>query len=121
MQTRIPVVLCAVAATITGPAAWAQSEPVAKAHAALLQGNYVSAERLLVAEQRVYPDRSEVLLNLAALYASTNRRGDAVALYRTVLAKPDVVMDLSGERTASAHAIARLGLDRLNSVQTAAR
>lgn len=121
MQTRIPVVLCAIAAAVTGPAAWAQSEPVARAHAALMNGNYAVAERLLVAEQRIYPRRSEVLLNLAALYATTGRRGEALQLYRTVLAQPDTTMDLSAERTASAHSIARTGLDRLSGVQTAAR
>jgi thioredoxin-like negative regulator of GroEL len=121
MRARIPVVLCAVAAAVTGPAAWAQSEPVAQARTALLAGNYAAAERLLSAEQRIYPRRSEVLLNLAALYATTGRSGDAVQLYRTVLAQPDAVMDVGADRTASAHLIARRGLERLTGVQTAAR
>ncbi|SOB87910.1 hypothetical protein SAMN06297144_3048 [Sphingomonas guangdongensis] len=121
MQFRIPVVLCAVAAVITGPAAAAQSEPVARARTALLSGDYDAAERLLLAEQRIRSDRPEVLLNLAALYATSGRAGDAVTLYRRVLTQPDLVMDLSRGRTASAHAIARRGLDRLSGVQTAAR
>lgn len=121
MRSRVAIVLCAIGAVAVGPEASADAQPVAQAHAALLSGDYVGAERLLLAEQRIYPRRPEVLLNLAALYASTGRRDEALRLYRSVLAQSDTAMDLSAERTASAHAIARTGLDRLNRVVTAAR
>lgn len=91
------------------------------AHAAIARGDMAAAERVLTDERRVFPDRPELLLNLAAVYASTGRPALAADLYGRVLARDDVMMDLTAERSASAHAIARAGLARLAPVQTAAR
>ncbi len=99
----------AIGFTLVGlavPAA-AQVIAVATSHDAILQGDYSGAEQLLIAEQRIYPDKAEVLINLAAVYASTGRYAQADALYRRVLANRDVLMDVTADRTASAHAIAR--------------
>jgi Tetratricopeptide repeat len=80
---------------------------------AISSGDYATAERRLTAERRVYRDRPEILLNLAAVYARTSRVDDARSLYETVLAREPVLMDLTAERTASSHELAASGLQRL--------
>jgi thioredoxin-like negative regulator of GroEL len=91
------------------------------ASAAIAKGDFAGAERMLVQELRIHPDRPELLLNLAAVYANTGRSSDARALYRRVLAQNDVLMDLSPDRTAGSHAIAVAGLRQLDRQATASR
>ena len=112
-------VLMLGSAAIVGPA-MAQSH-VGAAHVAITKGDLAPGEQILIAERRIFPNRTEVLLNLAAVYASTGRPALAATLYDRVLADDDVVMDLSGDRTASAHGIARTGLRRITQTQTASR
>ena len=117
--------LFAVAATlaafgISGSAS-AQGGAIRTAHAAYVQGDFAQAERVLIAEQRVFPNSPEVLVNLAAVYARTGRMQQAAALYRQVLNGEDVALDLSADRTVSSHAIATTGLQRVSGLQTAAR
>jgi DNA-binding SARP family transcriptional activator len=87
----------------------------------IAQGAYTQAESKLLADLRIHPDRPELLLNLAAVYAKTGRTSDARSLYTRVLEQDDVLMDLSAERTAGSHAIAERGLQRLNAIQFTAR
>ena len=115
----------ALAATVTGlgisaPAS-AQAGAVRTAHSAYTQGDFARAEHVLKAEQRVFPNRPEVLVNLAAVYARTGRMQQAAALYRQILDGKDIALDVSADRTASSHAIARSGLQRVSGLQTAAR
>lgn len=110
----------AFAVLLSSPAP-AQDRAVRLAHDAIAQGDYAAAERMLTAEQRIFPGRQEILLNLAAVYARTGRAAMAVPLYERVLASDDVLMDLTPERTASAHSIARIGLARLAPVQLTSR
>jgi thioredoxin-like negative regulator of GroEL len=84
--------------------------------AAIATGDYAHAERILVAERRIYPSRPELMLNLAAVYRQTGREADAQALYADVLRRPDVLMDLPNQRTMSSHAVARKGMGRLTQV-----
>jgi DNA-binding SARP family transcriptional activator len=84
-------------------------------------GAYDQAEQKLKAELRIHPDRPELLLNLAAVYARTGRVGEARALYSQVLSQREVLMDLPAERTAGSHAIARTGLKLLGPMQFTAR
>jgi Flp pilus assembly protein TadD len=83
------------------------------AYGAITSGDYARAEAKLNADLRVHPGRPELLLNLAAVYARTDRVDAARQLYRQVLAQDDVLMDLTPERTAGSHAIAQAGLARL--------
>lgn len=85
------------------------------------QGAYRDAELRLSSELRKHPDLPELMLNLAAVYGRTGRASEAQALYARVLGQDDVLMDLSNGRTASAHAIAKLGLGQLNAVQFSAK
>lgn len=86
----------------------------------IARGEYAAAEAKLDAELRIHPKRPELLLNLAAVYARTGRQAQARSLYRQVLAGSDVLMDVSADRTAGAHAVAANGLRSL-AAQSAAR
>ncbi|MHA6723689.1 tetratricopeptide repeat protein [Sphingomonas sp. RS2018] len=120
MMSKFGGVGIALALAVAGGSAQA-ADPIAFSRSAILSGNLASAEQTLDAERRIYPERQEVLLNLAAVYANSGRPQAAAALYQHVLARRDVMMDVDGERTRSAHAIARSGLARTASFQTASR
>jgi len=117
---RIALIGFAVAATIAAMPAQAQDASEA-ASVAIGQGAYSDAERTLQRELRVHPGRPELMLNLAAVYARTGRAADARSLYNRVLTQDEVLMDLSADRTAGSHAVARTGLRRLEPVQYTAR
>lgn len=82
-------------------------------YTAIAAGNLSQAEATLSAERAIYPRRPEVLLNLAAVYARTNRAVQARALYNDVLAVRPVSLELSDGGTVSSHAVAERGLSRL--------
>jgi thioredoxin-like negative regulator of GroEL len=98
---------------VAASAAPAQTRTDPMAAQAIARGDFTAAEHRLAAERRIYRDRPEILLNLAAVYARTGRASEAQALYQKVLASDDVLMDVSADRTASAHRIAQTGLQRL--------
>ncbi|VXC65681.1 tetratricopeptide repeat protein [Sphingomonas sp. AX6] len=83
------------------------------AHSAIERGDYAAAERQLKREARVSADRPEVLLNLAAVYAMTQRPDEARALYERVLSIDEVRMAQSADRVAGSHRIAEVGLAQL--------
>jgi thioredoxin-like negative regulator of GroEL len=107
------VIAAAGAAAMVGGPAMAQERAVRASHAAIVTGDLRSAEQMLVAERRIFPKRAELLLNLAAVYARSNRTGEAAALYDQVLAGDDALMDVAEGRTLSAHSVARLGKSKL--------
>ncbi len=88
---------------------------------AIASGDLTTAERMLTAERRIYPQRPELMLNLAAVYAKTNRSTEARALYAAVLDRPAVAMDLPNGVVVSSHAVASTGLNRLPTAQMATR
>ena len=89
------------------------------ASATIKSGDYSEAESILQRQLRHRPDRPELLLNLAAVYANTDRPAEARALYRKVLSSDSVEMELRSGAVADSHAIARAGLRTLGSGQTA--
>ncbi|MCD2325245.1 tetratricopeptide repeat protein [Sphingomonas sp. IC-56] len=99
----------------------AQAQENGAATRLITRGFYGEAEARLMRELRIYPDRPELLLNLAAVYARTGRVDAARSLYARVLSKDEVLMDLASQRTAGSHGIAKTGLDRLAPVQFTAR
>jgi hypothetical protein len=111
--------LYAVAPLAAALPAHAQDSAVASTQ--IHEGEHAAAETRLLAEMRIHPNRPELLLNLATVYARTDRADAARALYQRVLAQDDVVMTLAADRTAGSHAIARTGLRRLGAVQVTAR
>jgi thioredoxin-like negative regulator of GroEL len=87
----------------------------------IVSGDLKRAEQTLVAERRVFPQSPELMLNLAAVYQQTGRFDQARTLYDMVLSQPEVMMDMSADRVAGSHAIARTGLRRLSDVKLSSR
>ena len=90
-------------------------------YTAIKQGDFSTAEKTLVAERRIFPARPELMLNLAAVYRNTGRQQEARELYQAVLERPDMLMDVTTERTASSHMLASAGLARLSARQMSSR
>lgn len=114
MFDRVYAVAALVAVSVAAPAQAGISKDAA-IHKSIVSGDYAAAEGALLPRLRAGEKSPELLLNLAALYAFTDRPEAAQALYRWVLSERDVLMDLSDREgdTRSAHAIARAGLQRL--------
>lgn len=81
---------------------------------AIAAGNLSQAEATLSAERAIFPRRPEVLLNLAAVYARTDRVAQARTLYNDVLASEPVSLDLANGGATSSHEVAQRGLARLS-------
>ncbi|SFP88853.1 tetratricopeptide repeat protein [Sphingomonas rubra] len=103
------LILVALAATAVAGSAQAGERT---GYAAIVAGDLSQAERMLTTERRIFPQRPELMLNLAAVYQQTGRTGAAASLYRDVLAQPAVAMDLPNGSTRSSHAIADAALRR---------
>lgn len=82
-------------------------------YAAIATGDLAAAERTLLAERRIFPDRPELMLNLAAVYAKTGRVDAARALYEDVRTRRPTALRTGGGITVSSHDVAALGLSRL--------
>lgn len=95
----------------------ALADPVA--YRAIATNNLGVAETQLTSALAETASEPGVLLNLAHVYRQTARGPQADALYRRVLAAPDVLMGMPDGRPASSHRLAELGLAR--SAQFASR
>ncbi len=104
-----------VAAMLSSPAFAADRT----GYTAIAAGNLSQAERTLSAERAIFPRRPEVLLNLAAIYACTNRAAQARALYDDVLAAAPVALEVADGDTMSSHDVAQRGLSRLGELLAA--
>jgi Flp pilus assembly protein TadD len=80
---------------------------------AITAGDFTAAAKRIEAERRIFPDRPELMLNLAVSYARIGRTADARALYQDVLQRPAVAMDMPNGAVMSSHAVATRGLSRL--------
>lgn len=87
----------------------------------IMKGDLGRAERMLVAEHKMFPEAADLSLNLAAIYAGSGRIQQARALYADVLARPNESMVMQRDRTAWSHEIATLGLQRLRTSELTAR
>lgn len=87
---------------------------------AIAAGDFAAAERMLVAERRIFPDRPELMLNLAVVYSRTGRTDDARALYARVLERPAKELEMPSGRAAWSHDLARTALASLDPVVTIA-
>ncbi|MGN5374225.1 tetratricopeptide repeat protein [Sphingomonas hankookensis] len=108
------IALLAPALAVMGIASSANAQNAQYAHAAITAGDLSSAQRSLERETRAGSREPEVLLNLAAVYAMTQRPDAARDLYARVLAGEDVSLVLPSARVATAHDVARRGLQMLN-------
>lgn len=80
---------------------------------AISTGSLGDAERTITAEREIFPQRPELMLNLAAVYSRTGRQAQARALYGDVLQRQPVAMDLADGSVVSSHVLAHKGLARL--------
>jgi Flp pilus assembly protein TadD len=112
-----------VAAMLGLPAvsAAAQDRNDPYAHNAIEAGDYTEAESSLRAQLALEPNKPEVLINLAAIYARTNRLDAAQALYQRALSAQDVSLLLKPDVALNSHAIAQRGLRKLDQQRMAAR
>lgn len=90
-------------------------------YSAIAAGDLQRAETTLTAERRIFPDRPELMLNLAAIYGRTDRADAARALYNEVLAKPEVSMLMPAGAVESSHDVAQRGIARLEPSVVATR
>jgi len=103
----------AIAAMLTAGTAAAQDRT---GYHAIAAGDLAGAEQRIAAERRIFPDRPELMLNLAAVYAGGGRLSDARALYAAVLDRPAVMMDMPNGSVRSSHYVATIGLTRLSPI-----
>lgn len=114
------IVLAAPLALTPAAQAQVRADPYAKV--AIESGDYATAEHKLLAERRIFPERPEVLLNLAAVYAKTGRYAEARVVYDRVLTLDPVAMDVADGEVAPSHLVAHRGLRLIdNAVRQASR
>ena len=102
--------------TILGTATPALAAPSANqdrtGYTAIAAGDLSTAEQRIVAERKIFPQRPELMLNLASVYRRTGRDSEARALYSAVLERPAVAMDLPSGAVVSSHDLASRALAR---------
>lgn len=109
---RMMVAAVLVGAALATPAVAADRT----GYQAIAAGDFVAAAKRIEAERRIFPDRPELMLNLAAAYTRTGRMADARALYRNVLERPAVAMDMPNGAVLSSHDVATRGLARMTTM-----
>ncbi len=111
MRKSVLFVLATLGATT--PALAAPSSTVDRTgYTAIAAGDLSTAEQRIVAERKIYPQRPELMLNLASVYHRTGRESEARALYAAVLAHPAVAMDLPSGAIVSSHDLASRAMNR---------
>jgi hypothetical protein len=106
--------LCSIALVVAAGVATPAVAADRNGYQQIATGDLRAAERRIVAERRIFPDRPELMLNLAAVYRHTGRDGEARALYAAVLDRPAVAMDLPSGAVASSHDLAQRALARFS-------
>lgn len=111
-MAKLGVLAFVSALVISGPA-YAQDD--FNGASQILRGDYAGAERVIVAQQRMFPTDPDLLLNLATAYQRTGRMAQARALYRAVLSRPDEPLDLpNSAQPRSSHALAVRALGQID-------
>lgn len=110
MHSKLVIPAVALVA-LTGTSAVAKDRV---GYQAIAAGSLAKAEQTITAERAIFPDRPELMLNLAAVYARTGREAQARALYGEVLDREAVAMDLADGSVRTSHELARAGLGRLS-------
>lgn len=111
MMIRMMTIL-ACGAALAGPAL-AQERT---GYQAIAAGDYPAAVKQIEAERRIFPERPELMLNLAALYGRAGRASEARALYSAVMQRPRVAMDMPDGTVLSSHDVAARGMAKLTTL-----
>jgi Flp pilus assembly protein TadD len=106
-------VMLAVAATMVVGAGSAVAQE-RTGYQAIAAGDLSAAEATIERERAIFPQRPELMLNLAAVYARTGRTAEARALYTDVLQREGVDLELGDGSAVSSHLVAKRGLARLD-------
>ena len=110
MRTLSKIVL---AVAITAGAAGAGSTHAFNGAAPIARGDYAAAEREIVAQRGLFPNDTDLMLNLATVYLRTGRPEAARRVYQAVLAQPDEEVVLRDATSVRTHALASAALGRL--------
>jgi Tfp pilus assembly protein PilF len=110
------VMATVLSVALIGGAAQAQDRT---GYQAIAAGDLSAAEQRLERELRIFPDRPELMLNMAAVYGRTGRAAEARALYASVLDRPATMMDMPDGAVRSSHELASTGLARFSSFASA--
>ena len=103
-----------VAAVIAATVAMPASAQERTGYLAIAAGDLSGAQATLERERAMFPQRPELMVNLAAVYARTGRAAEARALYADVLSRDSVALELGNGDSVSSHDVARRGLARLD-------
>ena len=85
-------------------------------YAAISSGDFKKAARQLEAANQLFPNKPEIMLNLAAVYLKTGRMVQARTLYGDVLGQPEIAMDMPSGIVLSSHAVATRGMYQVQQV-----
>lgn len=113
----VPLAAAAAVLAIAAPAAAKDRN----GYRAIAAQDFGRAERRLAAERRIFPNKPELLINLASVYRNTGRAAEARAMYDAVLAREPVTLATPSGGDASSHDLARRGLATLGATDIAAR
>lgn len=104
----------AAGAAVMAIAATSASAQDRMGYLSIAGGDLSAAQATLERERAIFPDRPELMVNLAAVYARTGRTAEARALYADVLDRDAIDLELGNGSTISSHDVARRGLLRLD-------
>ncbi|OYY89987.1 MAG: hypothetical protein B7Y45_09710 [Sphingomonas sp. 28-66-16] len=119
MRTTICALLAGSMIIMATPV-WA-SQDDRNGYQQIKQGDLVAAEAIINRERRLFAGDPDLMLNLATVYQRTNRLREARGLYLQILSRPDEQMMIGSDSYASAHALARAALTRLDGAQITSR
>lgn len=115
---RTVVMVAAAGMALAGVAGTASAQERTGYHA-IAAGDLAGAEATLDRERAIFPQRPELMLNLAAVYARTGRASEARALYADVLQREPIDLELGDGSAVSSHQVAKRGLARLDTTVAA--
>jgi Flp pilus assembly protein TadD len=120
-MNRLSVVIVAAMLGVPAASAATQTRNDPYAHDAIEAGNFGEAEASLRAQLALEPSKPELLLNLAAIYARTNRLDAAQTMYDRAMQAENVSLLLKPDVALDSHAIAKRGMAKLERQRMAAR
>lgn len=118
---KLSLVIVAAMLGVPAVSAAAQTRTDPYAHEAIEAGNFTEAEASLRAQLALEPAKPELLLNLAAIYARTNRLDAAQTLYDRAMQAENVSLLLKPGVALDSHAIAQRGMRQVEQRRVAAR
>jgi Flp pilus assembly protein TadD len=117
----LKVIIVAAMLGVPAVSAAAQDRPDPYSHNAIEAGQFAEAETSLRTQLALEPTKPELLINLAAIYARTNRLDAAQTMYDRALAAENVSLLLRPDFAQDSHVIAKRGMMKLERQRMAMR